>query len=175
MRCERISLISVAVDDLFHGRLKPQSWKANSGALVCLSFKPESALAAASAVSATTTISGEGVLSLRFMASIAYVASAIPCLVSLEVVEACGAAVWQWSCVTVMRIKAVVDMAIEATMAVEPWASPDKYPASEPIGPIVPVRSAVIRGIVEIPVRTTGSRSDVYANGHLCSRNRCIA
>lgn len=40
----------------------------------------------------TTPISGEGVFSLRIVASVAYVASSISRLVSLEVVEALGPA-----------------------------------------------------------------------------------
>jgi hypothetical protein len=120
-------------------------------------------------------ISGEGVFSLRFMASLAYVASPIPRLVSLEVVEALRPAPRQRSNVTVMRIIAVVDMAVKAARAVKPGASSKKHTANKPIGPIVAVRSTVIWGIVEVPVRTHGSRSDVYADGNLGSRHRCTA
>jgi hypothetical protein len=121
----------------------------------------------------TTPISGEGVFSLPFMGSVAYVASPIPRLVCLEVVEALRPAIWQRSSVTVMRIKAVVDMAEKAARAVKPWASSKKHTANKPIGPIVAVRSTVIWGIVEVPVRTHRSRSDVYADGNLGSRQRC--
>jgi hypothetical protein len=120
-----------------------------------------------------TPISGEGVFSLGFMASIAYVASAIPCLVSLEVVEALGPALRQGSSVTVMRIKAVVDMAVKAVTAVKPGASAKKHPTDKPIGPVVAVRSTVIGLIVEVAVRTNGSRSDVYADGNLGRGRRC--
>jgi hypothetical protein len=121
----------------------------------------------------TTPISGEGVFTLRFMASFAYVASPIPRLVSLEVVEALGSALRQRSSVTVMRIKAIVDMAVKAVRAVKPGASSKKHPANKPIGPIVAVRSTVIGGIVEISVRTYGSHSDIYADGNLGLRHRC--
>jgi hypothetical protein len=123
----------------------------------------------------TTPISGEGVFSLRFVASIAYVASPIPRLVSLEVVEALRSALRQRSNVTVMRIKAVIDVAEKAPTAVEPRASSKKYPANKPIGPIVAIRSTVIWWIVEVPVRTHGSRSNVYANGNLGLRHRRTA
>jgi hypothetical protein len=123
----------------------------------------------------TTPISGEGVFGLPFMASIAYVASPIPRLVSLEMVEALRPALRQRSSITVMRIKAVVDMAEKTPMAVKPGASSKKHPANKPIGPIVAVRSTVIWGIVEVPVRTHGSRSNVYADGNLGSRHRCTA
>jgi len=120
-----------------------------------------------------TPITGEGVFTRRFMAGIAYVASAIPRLVSLEVVEALRPAPGQRSNVTVMGIKAVVDVAVKAVRAVKPGASSKKHPANKPIGPVVAVRSTVIRGIVEVPVRAHGSRSDVYADGNLGSRHRC--
>lgn len=93
----------------------------------------------------TAPISGEGVFSLRFMAGLPYVASPIPRLVSLEVVEALCPALRQRSNVTVMRIKPVVDMAEKAVRAVKPGASSKKHPANKPIGPIVAVRSTVIR------------------------------
>jgi hypothetical protein len=120
----------------------------------------------------TTPISGEGVFTLRFMASIAYVASSIPRLVSLEVVEALRPPLRHRSSVTVMRIIAVVDMAVKAVRAVKPGASSKKHPANKPIGPIVAVWSTVVWGIVEVPVRTDGSRSDVYADGNLGWRHR---
>ncbi len=124
---------------------------------------------------ATTPISGEGVFSLRFMASVAYVASSIPRLVSLEVVEALRPTLRHRSSVTVMRIKAVVDMAVKAVRAVKPGAGSKKHPAYKPVGPIVAVGSTVIWGIVEVPVRAHGSRSDVYADGNLGLRLRCTA
>src|SRR5580658_3185733 len=120
-------------------------------------------------------IPGESVFSLRFMASIAYVASPIPCLVSLEVVEALRPALRQRSNITVMRIKAVVDVAEEAARTVKPGAGSKKYSANKPIGPVVAVRSTVIGGIVEVPIRTGGSHSDVYPDGNLGRRHGCAA
>jgi hypothetical protein len=115
----------------------------------------------------TTAISRERVFTSPFMASVAYVASAIPRLVSLEVVEALRPALGQRSNVSVMRIKAVVNMAVKAVTAVKPGASSKKHPANKPVGPIIAVRSTVIRGVVEIPIRTHGSHSDVYTDGNL--------
>jgi hypothetical protein len=123
----------------------------------------------------TTPISGERVLTLRFMASIAYVASPISRLVSLEVVEALRPALRHRSSVTVMRIKPVIDMSVKAVRAVKPRACSQKHPAYKPIRPVVTIRSAVIWGIVEVSVRTHGSRSDVYANSNLRLRRRCRA
>jgi len=124
---------------------------------------------------ATSPISGERVLSLSFMAGVTYVASPISRLVCLEVVEALRPALRQWSNVTVMRIKPVVDMSVKAAMAVKPGACSNKHPAKKPIRPVVTVRGTVIWGIVEVAVRTHGSRSDVYANGNLSLCHRCRA
>lgn len=115
----------------------------------------------------TTTISGEGVFTLGFMAGVAYVASPIPRFISLEVVEALGAALGQRAGVTVMRIKAVVDMAVKVVPAMKPGAGAKKHPANKPIRPIVAVRRAVIWSVVEVSVRTHGSRSDVDPDGNL--------
>jgi len=123
----------------------------------------------------TTSISGEGVFTPRFMASIADIASPIPRLVSLEVVEALRTAFGHRSSITVMRIIAVVDMAVEAARAVKPGAGSKKHSANKPIGAIVAVRSTVIWGIVEVPVRTDGGYPDVYADGNLGWRHGCTA
>jgi hypothetical protein len=71
-----------------------------------------------------------------------------------------------------MRIKAIVDMSEKAGMAVKPRTRSNKHPAQKPIRPIVAVRSTVIWGIVEVPVRTHGSHSDVYTNLNLGLRHR---
>jgi hypothetical protein len=121
----------------------------------------------------TTPISGEGVFSLSFMGSVAYVASPIPGLVCLEVVEALRSALRHRSSVTVMGIKAVVDVAIKAVMTMKPRTSSEKHSANKPIGPIVAVGSAVIRGVVEVSVRAHGSRPDIYADGNLRRHHGC--
>jgi hypothetical protein len=109
------------------------------------------------------------------MTRVAHVASPVARFVCLEVVEALGPALRHRSNVTVMRIKAVVDMAKKAARTVKPGASPKEHPAYKPIGTVVAVRSTVIWGIVEVPVRTHGSDSDVYADGNLGRRHRCRA
>jgi len=123
----------------------------------------------------STPISGERVFTPRVMTSLAHIASPIPRLVSLEVIEALRPALRQRSSVTVMRIIAVVDMAVKAVRAVKPGAGSKKHPANKPIGSVIAVRSTVVWGIVEVPVRAHGSRSDVYADGNLGLRRRCTA
>jgi hypothetical protein len=123
----------------------------------------------------TTPVSRERVLSLSLVASFAYVPSSIACLVGLEVIEALRPSLRHRSSVTVMRIKAVVDMSVKAVRAVKPGASAKKQPSNKPIGAVITVRSTVVWGIVEIPIRAHGSRSDIYANRNLGRRRRYTA
>jgi hypothetical protein len=102
-----------------------------------------------------------------FMGSRADVTSPIPRFVPLEVIEAPSPAVRQRSNVAMVRIKAVVDVAIEAVRAVKPGAGSEEEAANKPIGPIITVRSTVIGGIVEVPIRAHRSWPDVYADGNL--------
>ena len=121
---------------------------------------------------AATPVSGERALTPWFMASVAYVSSSISRLVSLKVVEALRPALRQRSSVTVMRIKPVVDMSVKAVMTVKPRASSNKHSTHKPIRPVVAVRRTVIGSIVEVPVRTHGRHSDVYADLNLGLRHR---
>jgi len=123
----------------------------------------------------TAPISGQRVLTPRFMASVAYVPSPISRLIALKVIEALRPALRQRSSVTMMRIKAVVDVSEKSVRSVKPGTSSKKYPTHKPIRPVVAVRSAIVRGIIEVSVRTYRSRSDVYANRHLGWRHRCTA
>jgi hypothetical protein len=113
------------------------------------------------------TISGERVFGASVMGRVAYIASSISRLVGLEMIEALCPAFRHRSRITVMWIKAVVDVAVKAVRAVEPRAGSEKHPADKPIWPVISVRSAIVRGVVEIPVRTHGSHSDVYSDGNL--------
>lgn len=114
-----------------------------------------------------SAISGEGALIVRFMAGIAYVALPVTRFISLKVVEPLRAALRERSSVSVARVIAVVDVAVKAAMAVEPGAGSDKQSAHKPIGPVVAVRSAVIRSVVEVPVGTRGGFPNADADGDL--------
>ena len=120
-------------------------------------------------------ISGQGVLTRSVMARVAYVASPIPRLIAVEVIEAHRAALRQRSSVPVVRIKAIINVAVETMRAMKPGTSPEKNSANKPIGTIVAVRSTVIWSIVEISVRAHGSGSDVYADCNLGLRPGCTA
>jgi hypothetical protein len=117
----------------------------------------------------TTPISGQGVFAACIMARVACVTLPIPRLVGVEVVELLLAASWHRSNVTVMRIVAVVDMAVEAVRAVKPGAGANEQAAGKPIGPIVAVGSAVIGSVVEVPIGAHGRHSNV--DGDLGWRN----
>jgi hypothetical protein len=102
-------------------------------------------------------------------------ASAISRLVAVEVVVGLISARRKRPFVAVTRVKPIIDVAGEVLRAVEPGASSNKHAANKPIGPVITVRSAVIRGIVEVAVRADGSYSDVYADGNLGLRYRRTA
>jgi hypothetical protein len=77
----------------------------------------------------TTPSAGQGVFPTTIMTSVAYVPLPIPRLVCVEVVKRLLPAPRHWSSVTVMRIIAVVDMAVKAVRTMKPGASPNKYPS----------------------------------------------
>jgi hypothetical protein len=62
-----------------------------------------------------------------------------------------------------MRVEAVIHVAMEARGAVEPRTYTDKQAVNKPIRPVVPIWSAVIRGVIEISIRTDGCNSDIHA------------
>jgi hypothetical protein len=100
----------------------------------------------------------------RFVAGAAYMALSIPRLVPVEVVELLLPAPRQRSTVTVMRVIAVVDVAVEAVRSVKPGASSKKHPANKPVGSIVAIRSTFIWLIVEVPIRAHRRHSDADGN-----------
>jgi hypothetical protein len=99
---------------------------------------------------------GEGMLSARVMASVAYVALSITCFIAMEVVKRRLAPAGHWPPVAIVWVKAVVHMAIESVVAVEPGTSSNEYAADEPVRPVVAIGRAVIRSIVEIPIWAAG-------------------
>jgi hypothetical protein len=68
-----------------------------------------------------------------------------------------------------MRIVAVVDVAVEAVRAMKPRACADEYAAGEPIGPIVAIGSAVIGSVIEVPIGA--HRRDTNVDGDLGGRD----
>ena len=128
--------------------------------------------AAMSARMPTAAISRERVLTLRFMASIAYITAPISRLIALEMIESLRPAIRHRSSVPVMRIEPVIDMPVKAMRTVKPRACSKKHSAHKPIRPVVAVRSAVVRGIVKISVRAHRSYTNIYPNANLSWRHR---
>ena len=119
-----------------------------------------------SVAAARMTAAGESatMLSVSIVIGIADVALSVTRFVCLEVLEGPCAALGQWSVVAIMRIPAVIDVAIEAVWAMEPGTGSDENSAGKPIRPIVAVRGAAIRRIVKISVWAYRRRSNIDGN-----------
>ena len=97
-------------------------------------------------------------------------ALAVAGLIGLEVIERSGAARGHRAVVAVVRVVAVIDVAVEAVWAVEPWAGTDEDATEEPVRAVVTVRSAVVRWIVEVAVRTDWRGTDIHPDCDLRAR-----
>ena len=119
---------------------------------------------AAARVATATAVSGKCVFAAGIVGSLAYVAASVTRFIGLEVIKASRTAFRERTVVAVARVEAIVHMAVEAVMAVEPGASTDEDSADEPIRAVVAVRRAVIRSIVEVSVWALWSDADVDSN-----------
>jgi hypothetical protein len=113
---------------------------------------------------AAATWSSGGVFTTAIMASVADVALPVSGFIRVEVVECALPASRQRAHITVMGIKAVVYVTVEAARTVEPGASSDEHPSAEPIRTVITVRSAAVGGIVEVSIRTDRCHSDFDGN-----------
>jgi hypothetical protein len=143
-----------------------------------LSAKPDVLAVSAAATmvipaAAMVPLRSGAVFARPVMTGVAYMALPIPRLVCVEVVERLLAALRHRSGITVMRVVAIVYVAIEAAMTVKPRAGADEYPAAEPIGPVISVGGAVIRSVVEIAVRTSRLNTDVDTDLSICFESGC--
>jgi len=59
----------------------------------------------------------------------------------------------EWPAIAIARIKPAIVISMEAYRACEPWARSDKYAGLKPLRPIVAERGALIRLVVEVPIR----------------------
>jgi hypothetical protein len=116
--------------------------------------------AAVATAMAATSISRKRVFTTRIMAGVSYVALSIAGLVAVKVVELRLPAPGYRSAVSVMWVKAVVNVAIKPARAVEPRTSSKEDPAHKPIGPIVTIGCAVVRLVVEVPIRANRSHAN---------------
>ena len=86
------------------------------------------------------------------------VAAPITHLVSVEVIKGLVSTFRMWTSVAVMRIETVINVAVEVVGAVEPRADSDEHAAVKPLGSVVPVGGAVVRG--EVVVAAAGFRAE---------------
>jgi hypothetical protein len=89
------------------------------------------------------------------------VAASITHLVSVEVIEGLVSTFRTWTSVAMMRVEAVINVAVEVVRAVEPRADSDEHPTAEPLGPIVSVWGAVVRGKIVVAIRANWFGSDI--------------
>jgi hypothetical protein len=129
-----------------------------------------SAAMAATAAGMASAPKPWSVLSASIMRRVARVAAFVVGRIGLETVERLLSACRKWSVVAVMRIVAVVYMAIKPVRTVIPGAGPDEHPAGEPIGPIVAIRCTIIGRIGEVAIGAHRRDTDVDRN--LCRRSR---
>jgi hypothetical protein len=95
------------------------------------------------------------------MTPAACVAAPITHLVSVEVIESLVSTSRKWATVAVVWIEAVINVAVEIVGTVEPGTGSDKDASGEPLGPVIPVWSAVVRGVVVVPIRANRRCSDI--------------
>src|SRR6266403_1914718 len=81
------------------------------------------------------------------MASAFSVGTSITHLVSVEVIEGRLSTRRMWTNVAVMWIEAVINVAAEVVVAVEPRAGSDEHVAGEPFGTVVPIWGEVVVAI----------------------------
>jgi hypothetical protein len=92
---------------------------------------------------------------------------AVARLIGLKVVERNGAAFRHRTVVAVVWVIAVINVAVEAVRAVEPWAGADEHSTGEPVRAVVAIGGAVVGRIVVVAIRADWGRAEVYTDGDL--------
>jgi len=113
-------------------------------------------------VTASAMRVSSGVFALGRVAGFANVALEVMSFVRVEMTERALSAFGIRADIAVARIVAVIDVAIEAGMAVEPRSRPYKDASGKPVRPIEAVRSAVVRSIVKVPIGADWRDADIY-------------
>ena len=137
--------------------------------IACLEFARSnvslSALASTAATSsAAATLSTRTMFIRGAMAYLANVPSPVPSLIPLEVVERAVAIGRHWPTVSIARVVAVIHVPVESGTSVVPRSRPDKQSAGKPVRPVIPIRRATVRSIVEVSVRTRRRNADPHHN-----------
>jgi hypothetical protein len=108
----------------------------------------------------TTASESSAVFGAAIVTGVAYVALPIPRFVRMEVVKRTFTASRQRAMIAVARIVTVIYVAVKTVTTVEPGTGSDEDAACEPIRPVIAIGSAVIRGVVEVTVRTDRRNAD---------------
>jgi hypothetical protein len=125
-----------------------------------------------SAMTTAAARKSASVFAASFMVSSTDVALPVPRLVGVEVSESLFAALRHRPMVSVMRVEAVINVAVEPVGPMKPRSSSKEHATDEPIRSIVTIGSAVIRRIVEVAVRAHGRHSDTNGNLGGCNAAR---
>ena len=95
-----------------------------------------------------------------FMTGVPYVAAPIARFIALEVIELLRATLRHRAIVAMVRVVAVIDVAIEIAASVIPRPRADEDATVVPVGPVVSVRGAVIGRVVEVSVGADRCHTD---------------
>jgi hypothetical protein len=98
--------------------------------------------------------------SASVMPGVAYMAPSVTRFIAMEVIERSLAARRQRPTIAIVGVKAIVHMAIETGVTVEPGTRSDEQATDEPVGPVVAVGSAVIGRVVEVAIGADGLDAD---------------
>jgi hypothetical protein len=93
-----------------------------------------------------------------------YSAMSISCFVRVKVIERALSTFRDWSYITVMRIVAVIDVAVKVMATMEPGTGSDENTVNEPIRSIIAIGSTAIRLVVKVSVWAHRSRANVNRN-----------
>lgn len=117
---------------------------------------------AATAMAAATmeALVASGVFARSVMAGITHVALAVSRLIGMEIVERMFSPVGHGPSVAMARIIAIIHVAIEPVVTVEPGTCANKDAAGEPVWPVIAIGRAIVGSVVEVAVRTDGRSAD---------------
>ena len=113
---------------------------------------------------AAAPLSSRAVFSAAFMPGIPDMPLPIPSLIRMEVVERPFSTLRHRARVAIPRVVPVINVAVKPPPAMKPGPRANEHPAVEPVRPIVPIRRAVIRRVVVVPVRARRRKSDPDLN-----------
>lgn len=115
-------------------------------------------------VVAVSVIATMIVVATTLFVAVEFMSVAIP--MELTVLAVMG----KFAMIAMMRVIAVIYMAVPAVRAMEPWTCSNEYAVGEPLWTVVAIGGAIVGGVVEITIRAHRRRSNMDADGYLGSR-----